>query len=451
MASTLPRSIIIVSYHFYPSNEIGARRVTALAQFLASKGIRVIVVSEFGGAAIARGAEILPGVIAIPVKQPKQWLIGHLVKLKRSVLPDNGAEDPNLPIKPSVARERRGIIRSVSVRMRHAFFEFIYFVDRYKRWAWHASNAAHIAGRQFHAQVLLSSGPPMTALVSGALAARRLRIPWIADIRDPMTEYPLAGGKRRLSLESRLLLALEHWVADSAAAITCTTSGLAGWMVARYPGTASRTHTVRNGFDGAVRNAPAGTNARLNMLYAGEIYANRDPFPVLEALERLLGRPDVDSNRISLTFVGNCESYDGRSLAKWTRSKRSESIVRILPPVSSVEVQRHTENATLLLNFTQGWPVQVPAKTYEQLASGREILVLCEAESETARIVDPLEGVTRVDPRDDRELDRALYDVYRRHVNGGRLNAPQQSQVLQYSREFMNAKFLEILQSVTEK
>jgi hypothetical protein len=374
-----------------------------------------------------------------------------LVKLKRGVLSDNDAEDPSFPFEPSDALEQSGKTRSFSACMRRTFFEFIYFVDPYKKWAWRASNAAHIAGRQFRVEALVCSAPPRTTLLSGALAARRLKIPCIADIRDPLTDLPLADGKRRLSLESRLLLALERWVVDSAAAITCTTFGLAGRIVAQYPGAASRTHTIRNGFDGAVRNAPASTNGRLNMLYAGEIYANRDPFPVLEALERLIGRPDVDSNRISLTFVGSCESYRGRSLAKWIRSKRSESIVRILPPVSNAEILRHTEYATLLLNFTQGWPVQVPAKTYEQLASGREILVLCEAESETARIVDPLEGVTRVDPRDSQELDRVLYDVYRRHVNGGRLNAPQQSQVLQYSRDFMNAKFLQILQSVTEK
>jgi hypothetical protein len=447
----LPRSIIIVSYHFYPSGEIGARRVTALAQFLASKGIRVIVVSEFGGSAIARGAEILPGVVAIPIKEPKQWLISRLSKLKRSALSVPDAQDPGVPYEPSVAPGQPAEGRSLSARMRDMFFELVYFVDRYKKWAWRACSAARIAGRQFRVDALVSSGPPRTTLMAGAFAARRLGIPCIADIRDPMIDDPPAEHEQTPLLESRLLLALESWVVNSAAAIICTTSGFAAQIAARYPGAASKTHMIRNGFDSAVRNAPTSTNGRLDMLYAGEIYANRDPFPVLEALERLLGRPDVDSNRISLTFVGNCESYRGRSLAKWTRSKRSESIVRILPRVSSAEVLPHIEHATLLLNFTQEQPVQVPAKTYEQLACGREILVLCEAESETARIVDPLEGVTRVDPRDGEELDRILYDVYRRHVNGGRLNAPQQSQVLQYSREFMNARFLEVLQSVTEK
>jgi hydroxymethylglutaryl-CoA reductase (NADPH) len=57
------RSILLVTYHFYPSTEIGARRVTALARYLVDQGFRVVVVSEFGGHQCAVGSEVLPGVI----------------------------------------------------------------------------------------------------------------------------------------------------------------------------------------------------------------------------------------------------------------------------------------------------------------------------------------------------------------------------------------------------
>src|SRR5678816_1099624 len=48
-------SIILIAYHFHPSGEIGARRVTKLARFLAAEGFRVFVVSPFAGANIPGG------------------------------------------------------------------------------------------------------------------------------------------------------------------------------------------------------------------------------------------------------------------------------------------------------------------------------------------------------------------------------------------------------------
>jgi hypothetical protein len=42
-------TVLIVAEAFHPSNEIGARRATALARYLAVCGIRVVVVSAFGG------------------------------------------------------------------------------------------------------------------------------------------------------------------------------------------------------------------------------------------------------------------------------------------------------------------------------------------------------------------------------------------------------------------
>jgi len=71
-------TVLLISYHFHPTNEIGGRRTTALARHLAARGLRVIVVSAFGQQEVRAGAEILPGIIAIPVKQPRRLLLDSL-------------------------------------------------------------------------------------------------------------------------------------------------------------------------------------------------------------------------------------------------------------------------------------------------------------------------------------------------------------------------------------
>ena len=66
-------TVLIVAEAFHPSNETGARRATALARYLADRGIRVVVVSAFGGEPVERGCELYPGVIAVPVAGPAAW------------------------------------------------------------------------------------------------------------------------------------------------------------------------------------------------------------------------------------------------------------------------------------------------------------------------------------------------------------------------------------------
>jgi len=413
----------------------------------------VIVVSEFGGAPIAFESEIFPGVVAIPVKMPRRTVLDLFVsfkRLSRRSIPRIREATPRSG-NPEHASDSTSDERlPLSARLREKFFGLVYLIDNFKKWTCYATLAASRAGKLNNIGLVICSGPPRSTLIGGAITAKRLGVPYIADLRDPLIEHPTDSPSMNQSWESRLLLWQEQWVVNSAAAITCTTAGLTQRMKRQYPQISEKTATVRNGFDGEIRHLPTDTHGYLKLLYAGEIYANRDPFPLLEALESLVSQQHIDSSRVSLTFVGKCESYRSRYLKNWLLGKCCENLVHILPPVPPAEISKLVLNATVLVNLTQNWPIQVPAKTYEQLASGREILVLCEQQSETARIVDPIQGVIRVDPQRPHQLLAALEDLYARHVQQGRLRAPRDEQVIPYSRRFTNEQFTAVIAGILE-
>jgi glycosyltransferase involved in cell wall biosynthesis len=439
------KSIVLVSYHFHPSNEVGARRVNALAGYLAKTGIRVIVVSEFGGAKIKAGSEILPGVIAIPVPQPPRLLLDRIVRMKQSLTVAPSKDTPAR--SPASQASLAGESRSLAQSLRIAFFEIVYFIDAYKKWSWRAAHAGIAAALQYKACAVFSSGPPMTVLLSGMRISQRLRLPHIADFRDPWVTVANAAPVSR-GLKWKLLSMLERRVIRSAAAITCTAPGLSARLRERYPAAAAKIATITNGYDGDLQKVTSATDHRLKILFAGELYVRRNPFPLLAALESLLARPDVDSSRVTMTFVGKCDSFDNIALADWVKGKRCEQVVRIYPPVPSQAVAEFVNDATVLINFAQYLPIQVPAKTFEQLASGREVLVLCEADSDTARIVDAIPGVLRVDPLNPSALEGAMFDLYNRHVLQGRLSAPDELAVSPYSRQALNEQFLRLIRSL---
>jgi hypothetical protein len=439
-------AVLLISYHFHPSNEIGGKRMTAFARFLVSKGVRVIVVSSFGDATIVPGSEVITGVIAAPVKKPRKVLIDFVVSRKQRTAQTTpgtavGATDRNARTTSVLLRMRSGI--------RRIFFQVVYFVDPYKRWGWRAAREAVRVGKEFDTRFVLSSSPPFTTLLTGRWVASRLGIPHIADFRDAWTDaFSLEHPLQRVEL--RLLQFLESWALRPAAAITSTTSIVAKLLAARYPFVQPKLHVVRNGYDGEVPAANADTGGRLAILFAGDLYLGRNPFPFLVTLEALLARPDVDPTRISATFMGNVAHYKGQSLVSWIESKRCATVVKVLPRSPPHEVTKAVAESTLLLNLSQEQPLSVPAKTFEHFASAREILLLCENDSETASLVAGIPGVNQVDQRDVQALEKVLLDIYRRHVAQRQMTVPTRIDVLKFSREAANEQFWKVVSSLGE-
>jgi len=441
-------TVVFIAYHHPPSVEIGARRVGALTSCLASQDLHVIVVSWFAAGQPPAYSAAAGRVTPIQIPESRKWTTRGLVAAKKRLRGIWTHRHAVSAVQSSEggARPRETALPGRISRWRGELLRFIECVDRHKMWSWRAAWSAYFASKRFNARAVIASGPPMTNLLAGFWVARLRRIPFIADFRDPW----YAGFERMpgpSAFERRLRSSLERMLLERSTAITVTTAALAERLSATYPRAAAKIHVVRNGFDGLPRHPPTATGHRLRFLYAGEIYLTRDPFPFLAALERLVASPSTDSSRISVTFVGECASYRGVLLADWLRGRKCEGLVRVLPPVTPAIVEAMAAESSVLLNLAQGSPLIVPAKTYEHLASGREVLVMCQAGGGTARLIEGIPGVISVDPSDDASLDRALADLYRRHVELGELTAPPAAMIQAFSRDLQTREFLQLARS----
>jgi hypothetical protein len=440
------QTVLILSYHFYPSNEIGARRLTALARYLAGRGIRVVVVSSFGEKDIACGTEILPGIIAVPVARPGRTLLDVAIRIKRAITKRKKSSAAGPYGGTNHGHERT---RSVIGKLRELYFRSLYIIDDVKRWSWSASNVAVSVCRTYNARLLVASGPPFSVLLAGARAAVKVGIPYVADLRDPWSDS-LAYYYPDRRVEIGFLRLLERWVLGRAAALTSTGEDVAGLLKSRNEDFASKIHVLRNGYDGETQIPLSQTGGRLSILFAGELYVGRNPFQFLAAVEWLLHQPEVHATQIDVTFMGKVDVYAGESVETWMRGKRCASVVRLVPPQNAQIVAESTKQATLLLNLAQQQALSVPAKTFEQLASGREILLLCEDGCETARLVSGMRGLSQVDPTNFDRLSRLLLDIYRRHVVQGICTAPREEDVTSFSRAATNERFCAIFSSIAQ-
>ena len=453
-------TVLIVSYHFHPASEIGARRVTALARYLAERGVRVVVVSAFGRREVQYGSEVIPGVIAIPVKPPAKTWLELLLSLKRRLSAKRSPNEDAGPVKHGdvidvavVARQHSDTTgdtpaagaTSLWARLRDIYCRLLWFVDDHKKWAWQAARAAVRAGREHDATLILASGPPHSGLLAGAWAARRLGVPYVADLRDPFSDF-VATSQPQRRVELRLLRMLEGWVIRNAAAVTSTSATVASLLTARDHTLIERIHVIRNGYDGSLAPPLTHTGGRLSILFAGSLYLRRTPYPLLAALEDLLDQPHVDPARVQVTFMGaRVAQFSDCSPETWIQGKRCAAVVRFLPEQTAAAVAEEVAQATVLLNLAQQQHLHVPAKTYEHLAAGREVLLICEDDCETARLVGGIRGVIQADPSDPRILPEVLRDLYTRHVVDGTPAVPAKEDVHRFSRALANERFHAVL------
>jgi len=454
---------VLLAFHFPPSPEVGARRMSALARHLRAKGHRVMVVSAFEGLQTLveadKRSEQLRGYQLIRVPIPSEKVLALLVRSKdllrrlgwaspatQPALSPAAASPATQPtLSPALARLATSVKAGIA-SVRRFLLDVIYLIDDRKRWSWQAARRILQAPQLPRATVMIVSAPPVSPLLAAIVAGRRLGFPVIVDLRDPIylqTEHGTADHRFHSQWGRRTL---ERYVLRRAAHITTTSPSLRDHLQTNYPEIADRISCIYNSFEGDPAPPLASTGNRLVIVYAGALYLNRDPFPFLEAVGDLLGRPDVDKSRVEVVFAGECEDFRGISLRGWLAERAWADAVTIHPKLGAAELGALYERATLLINFAEGQRMQIPAKTFELLALGRELLVLCEPQSDTAVLVRGITGVSCTQSGDPRELRALLQDIYRRHVDHGTLRAPSPREISRYSPLAQHEQFARLIE-----
>jgi len=145
----------------------------------------------------------------------------------------------------------------------------------------------------------------------------------------------------------------------------------------------------------------------LRLLHAGEIYAGRDPAPLLEALAQL--NDNGPAHRLQV--LGRCDAdlpalLRKRGWADFVQMEGQRSYEETLDALSAADI--------LVLFDSPGRRIGVPAKLYEYLGAGRPILALAEPDGDTAAILRSSGVLHRIaPPKDALQIARAIAGLAR--------------------------------------
>jgi glycosyltransferase involved in cell wall biosynthesis len=438
------RRVLMVTYLFPPSMEIGGQACAQIAAHLPRFGWEPIVLTVR-----ERHIEHV-GVQAestYPVTVIRTGMMPHPFMIYRRLKTAVGRADTGTPWNPTAITTIGGLRRSA--------YSLLGLPDLYTGWIVPAVIGGLKAVRRYGVEHILSSAPPWTSHLVALSLARLTGLPWAAHFRDPWTE-PWAETHHSKTVSGLSVLvetALEKMVVTRADRVVCVTEEHTSVLRhAHREAPAEKFVTIPNGFDGAEWEEPEARRTAVGsacadtfvITYAGNLYEKRDPGPLFRALRALIAAGEILPDRLRVDLIGWCEAARGRRVSEIANECGLGPCLRLTGPLSRAETLRRMRQSDLLLLLAEGLSVQIPGKTYEYLRAGRPILALT-SEGAVARLLRTTGGAWVVDPADETGIATAVHQSYRRwREHDG--PAPDPAVVAAFDRRRLAGRFAELFQ-----
>jgi len=271
--------------------------------------------------------------------------------------------------------------------------------------------------REEKIDVVVTSSPPPSVHLVGAVTRLLSKTRWVADLRDSLVAKSDRRFERRtVRVKEQGSVLVARLVARKADAIVAVTNAIADEM--RSLGASGRVSTIPNGcdfedFEGLEYHA----SDRFRITHTGSFFGARTARPFLDALRR-------SDERIVARFVGDFRATE-LALAEEMDIAHRVELYGFQSRRRSLELQRDSEALLLLLPDAGERNKDVPSgKLYEYLAAERPILAAVPLDGKAAEIITGTASGSVVQADDADALAAELNRMFE-HWLAGSLMAPK--------------------------
>jgi glycosyltransferase involved in cell wall biosynthesis len=452
------RTLLVLTYRWPPQGGVSVQRVTKFVKYLARRGWRPVVHTVANPYAPVRDqglARDVPRGVPVYRTPTVEWeaiessLASALRRLRGSQGKDAGATNGDEGLRREAETGTVGRTEREARRKRHgqlgAVGNFVWsrllVPDPQIVWAGAAYVRSLAIARRERPAAIFSTSPPNSVNVLAAALARKLDLPWVADLRDPWTEgirrkqwYP--GNPGRQAREERW----EREIFERARGVVVTTESTRADFLRKYPSCPpDKVTVITNGFDpedfAHVTSEPRFLEpGLLHVTVTGTVETLFDLVPFLSAVRDLV-REDARARRLlRVNFVGAKRQplYD-----ELIARDGIGDVVRFFPFMPHADSVQYVADSQVLMLCQvpreDSGAIKIQGKMCEYLYTRKPILALT-IPGETATILERA-GVGRVvDPRDVAALRRVLERLLAEFEGGGLIVRPDAATIDEFDR-----------------
>jgi glycosyltransferase involved in cell wall biosynthesis len=395
-----PLPVLIISYAFPPLAEVGALRIARFCRYLPSCGIQPIVVAPGQQHINCDDSVPLPSGLCVERTRVVTTPLDLYVRLKTRIGFEGAGNSP----------QGRGVDSSVGP-IKKQLLALLQIPDPYWGWYWPALHAAEKIIEREPIAAIFSSAPPWTAHLVARRLKKKYRIPWVADFRDPWTLAPYQNRVPiwRKGVDRRLEGSLVRW----ADLVISVTEDMRQAFERQYPTMpATKFVTLTNGFDDLTPSpSPKKEEGGKKLfLHLGSLYAGRRIDTFCKAARDLVNAGKLDPQSFKILFLGDNDPSLVAGAYEAAPELIQSKCIEFQNQISWQRAQEVLGTADVLLLFQGGHRLQIPAKFYEYLKTGKPILAIAEQGALTNLIEATGSGVW-ADPRDPERIGHMLLET----------------------------------------
>jgi len=404
----MERRVLVLSYYFPPAGGPGVQRALKFVKYLPECGWTPVVLTVRQGAYPAHDPSLAEEVPAEAPVHRTASLDPHSFYARLTGRSDDDEVDVG-----SVQGRGRGWMETIGQWIRANFF----LPDARVGWVPFAVWRGRRLLSEHRIDAVLTTGPPHSTHLGGAILQALTGVPWVADFRDPWTDINYYHELPHTRWARRLDAALERLVLRRARAVTTVSPSWRELLSRKARRDASAFTVVQNGFDpdDIAPGQGAASPDAFDLTHVGSLYASRNPTALWKALRRLGDDGAVPALRIRL--VGTVDPNVKRSLRAHDLLDRTE----IVPYVPHDEAVEYMRRAGLLLLSIEDFPAadgMMTGKIYEYLAAGRPVVGVGPPTGDAAALLDTTEGGRLFGREDASGLARYIRGQYEAWAEG---------------------------------
>jgi len=405
----MDRRVLVLTYYFPPSGGPGVQRMLKFVKYLPEVGWRPDVLTVREGAYPARDPTLRADVPdAVEVYRTRSWDPYQLYawwtgQSRNDAVVQGSVEGEEVGWKQWVARWIRANVFVPDARV--GWVPFAVLLGK-----------ALLEDQTYDA--ILTTGPPHSTHLAGALLQWMAATPWVADFRDPWTDINYYQELPHTHWAQRMDEALERMVLRRAQAVSTVSPSwrdLLRRKVRREAG--DRFHVIQNGYDESdlTRSEHAVETNIFSVTHVGSLYASRNPTGLWSALQRLREEGAVPDLRIRL--VGLVDPPVREAL----RRHGLNDITEFVSYVPHEEAVAYMQQAGLLLLSIEDFPAatgMLTGKIYEYLATGRPVLGIGPSDGDAASLLQKTDGGALFERSDTESMASFVRRHYQAWVDG---------------------------------
>jgi glycosyltransferase involved in cell wall biosynthesis len=434
-----PLNVLLVTYSFPPAGGVGVLRAASLARYLPTEGIRLDVLTTRNASAVGTDSTLLkeiPAEVTVHRTATLDLPFGLKKGIKKLITgktpPARGPQVTAPTAKSNFLKQALGDLL---------------LPDPQVTWLPVLTRAASRLIRTRKIDLVLITVPPFSSvLLVAKLRERFPALPIVVDFRDEWlsTTIDLVSFSRS-ERAIKVARAAEANAVANATAVVAVTEAARSEIRNRYPQEPdSKFKLIPNGFDASrvSRSLPSsdpGPRDRIVATYVGSIYGSTEPSTLVDAL---LSLPPEIKSCFKLRFIGHIEDPGSREALLGLGD-----IVELKGFVPQHEALAAVNEADYALLITHD-PLNVSAKFYDYIGSGKPILATVHPNGEVRRMLEELRAGWWAGSRDVQGIRQLFLDAAARGHSVTDSFHPDMERVAEYERKALAQRYASLLHSI---